>query len=770
MKKLVTLTAILFLFQLSFAQQKVRTQLTGKVTDANSGEPLQGASIVIADSRIGTTTNAEGIYTINNIAAGHTILEVSYAGYQTIVDHVDITTSSQVNFQLKRSVREYEGVTVTGVAGATSIRKAPIPITRINKGELLVSPSTNIIDALSRQPGVSQLSTGPAISKPVIRGLGYNRLVTINDGVRQEGQQWGDEHGIEIDENSVSRVEILKGPASLIYGSDAIAGVVNIITTSPVPNNTISGNVLTSYQSNNRQRSIFANIGGNNHGFNWNAWGDLTKADDYSNKYDGKVFNSGFNSKNAGGYIGYNGSWGFSHLIVSTFNQEIGVIEGERNGDGSFEEATPTQHINHTKIVADNIFSAGSGKIKLNIGWQENRRREYESANNTNVADLYFDLKTFNYHASYQFDDKNGWITSIGLTGMKQVNDNKGVETLIPEYDMFDIGGFLYSQKTINKATVSGGIRYDNRSLKSRELIENNEVKFSGFNKHFSNVSGSLGVSYSPVSNLTLKLNVARGFRAPAVPELASNGAHEGTNRYEFGDPNLKSETTLQGDADIELSTEHVLFTLSAFYNHIDNFIFYSRLNSAAGGDSLVNVDGEMIQAFKFSQHTTDLPGFEALIDIHPHPLDWLHWENSFSYVRGRFTEPVGETRNVPFIPAARWSSEIKTALFPKAKSLKHTMFTVEAVNYFRQNDPFTSYGTETTTPGYTLLNAGFSTEVHSSKRKLFSIYVLGNNLSDRAYQNHLSRLKYTDENPVTGRVGVFNMGRNFMVKLNVNF
>ena len=183
-----------------------------------------------------------------------------------------------------------------------------------------------------------------------------------------------------------------------------------------------------------------------------------------------------------------------------------------------------------------------------------------------------------------------------------------------------------------------------------------------------------------------------------------------------------------------------------------------------------MNVDGEMIQAFKFSQHTTDLPGFEALIDIHPHPLDWLHWENSFSYVRGRFTEPVGETRNVPFIPAARWSSEIKTALFPKAKSLKHTMFTVEAVNYFRQNDPFTSYGTETTTPGYTLLNAGFSTEVHSSKRKLFSIYVLGNNLSDRAYQNHLSRLKYTDENPVTGRVGVFNMGRNFMVKLNVNF
>jgi iron complex outermembrane receptor protein len=588
--------------------------------------------------------------------------------------------------------------------------------------------------------------------------------------VRQEGQQWGDEHGIEIDENSVSRVEILKGPASLIYGSDAIAGVVNIITTSPVQNNTISGNVLTSYQSNNQQRSVFANVAGNNNGFNWNAWGDLTKADNYKNKYDGKVFNSGFNNKNAGGYIGYNGAWGFSHLIVSTFNQEVGVIEGARNVDGSFVGATPTQYVNHTKIIADNIFSAGRAKIKLNLGFQRNRRREFESADNTDVADLYFDLKTFNYHASYQFDDKNGWITSVGVTGMKQVNNNKGAATLIPEYNLFDIGGFLYSQKTIDKATISGGMRYDNRYLTSIELIENNTVKFSGFSRNFSNVSGSLGVSYSPKNNLTMKLNLARGFRAPAVPELSSNGAHEGTNRYEYGDQHLKSETTLQADADIELSTEHVLFSFSAFYNHIDNFIFYSRLSSATGGDSLVDVAGQMIPAYKFSQHTTNLPGFEALIDIHPHPLDWLHWENSFSYVQGRFTETVGETKNVPFIPPARWSSEIKTSLLPKAKKLKHTFFTIEAVNYFKQNRPFTSFETETATPGYTLLNAGLSTEVHNSKRKLFSVYLLGNNLTDRAYQNHLSRLKYTDENPLTGRIGVFNMGRNFMVKLNVNF
>src|SRR4029079_9164391 len=183
--------------------------------------------------------------------------------------HMDLGMNEERIFVLFPTMLENEGITVTAVANATSIRKAPIPITRINKNELLITPSTNIIDALSRQPGVSQLATGPAISKPVIRGLGYNRLVTINDGVRQEGQQWGDEHGIEIDENSVSRVEIVKGPASLIYGSDALAVVINIITTNPVPVNTIKANLLGSYNTNNKQRSFFGSIGGNHNGFNW---------------------------------------------------------------------------------------------------------------------------------------------------------------------------------------------------------------------------------------------------------------------------------------------------------------------------------------------------------------------------------------------------------------------------------------------------------------------------------------------------------------------
>ena len=198
---------------------------------------------------------------------------------------------------------------------------------------MLRSSGTNIIDALSRiVPGVAALSTGPAVSKPIIRGLGYNRVITINDGVRQEGQQWGDEHGIEIDEASVQRVEILKGPASLLYGSDGMGGVVNIISNVPVERGVMKANYHVATNSNNGLISNHLNWSGHaNNGFNWNLYGSFKNAHAYQNKYDGRVLGSQFNERNFGGYIGVNKKWGYSHLLVSNFNQNFGMIEGDRD-------------------------------------------------------------------------------------------------------------------------------------------------------------------------------------------------------------------------------------------------------------------------------------------------------------------------------------------------------------------------------------------------------------------------------------------------------
>jgi iron complex outermembrane receptor protein len=788
MKRIFYLVSLLFVVFNTSAQSKNRTQLSGKIIDAKTGEPLAGASITIADSRVGTFADSAGNYKLKNLPVGHTMIEVTYAGYKTLVEHLDLHDTTEHNFSLMSSMLVNEGVTVTAVANATSIRKAPIPISRVNKNELLQEASTNIIDALSRQPGISQLSTGPAISKPIIRGLGYNRLVVINDGVRQEGQQWGDEHGIEIDENSVSRVEIVKGPASLIYGSDAIAGVINIITTVPVLVNTVRGAILSSYQTNNKQRSFFGTIGGNKNGFNWNTWGDYKAAADYRNKYDDRVFNSKFNEHNFGGYAGINKSWGFTHFIVSSFNQKLGVIEGERNVDGNFIkqlpgrlQGTPTdtdfsntnpqvpyQHVRHLKFISDNSFKAGAGKITLTLGWQRNQRQEFGNPDEPKLNDLYFDLMTFNYSVMYHLNEKNNWITSVGLTGMKQNNKNKASEVLIPEYDLFDIGSFLYTQKTIGKTTVSGGIRYDHRDLNSKQLKDGADVRFQGFKRNFGNFSSSAGISYSPTENFVLKFNLANGFRAPSIPELASNGAHEGTNRYEYGEQNLKSEKSYQADFGFEVNSDHLLVTANAFYNKVNNFIFYSKLPGANSTDSLVDVNGDLIPAFQFEQHNAHLAGAEFLIDLHPHPFDWLHWQNTVSYVRGKFSDEIAGIKDMPFIPATRWISEFRTELLPTGKSIKNLSINFEIDHTFNQNHPFTSYATETVSQGYSLLNVGLSGNIVSKNKTLFSLYFNALNITDVAYQNHLSRLKYTDVNPVTGRQGVFNVGRNFSIKLNI--
>ncbi len=762
---------------------------SGIITEEKTGKPLKDVSVYLVDIKIGTITKADGSFVLDNVPEGKHLIEISHIGYATIAEPIEIAGNTKKDYILIHTAVENDAVIITGTGAATQLKKSPFQVSLLKKADLMQSATTNIIEALAKQPGVSTLSTGPAISKPVIRGLGYNRVLTINDGVRQEGQQWGDEHGIEIDESSVSKIEVLKGPASLIYGSDAIAGVINIITNVPVENNTIKANVLSNYQTNNNLRLINANIAGNVSGFNWNLYSSNEAAADYRNKYDGRVFNSKFTQNNVGGYAGYNGNWGYSHLLFSNFNLKTGLIEGERDEEGYFikpitggDEAratdadfksttplVPFQHIRHFKLATDNSFKLGKNRLTLNVGYQQNQREEFGNPDNLNQRDLYFLLKTITYTAQFHFPETNGWKTSIGVNGMKQQNTNKGVEQLIPNYDLFDVGGFLYTQKTLHSFTFSGGLRFDNRNLTANNLMDGLDIKNPGFKKYFANFSGSVGATAQLSKQVNLKLNLARGFRAPSIPELASNGAHEGTIRYEYGDDNLKSETNLQLDGGIEFNTEHISFNLSAFYNSFNNFIFYRKLENAAGTDSLVLQDGAELTAFKFSQTNASLSGIEASFDLHPHPLDWLHFENTFSYTVGKLKNPIESSKYLPFIPAPRLINELRGNFNKIGKAVANFYAKVELDNTFDQNKIFTAYNTETATPGYSLLNAGVGADFTSASGKtIFSLHLAGNNLTDVAYQNHLSRLKYAAENMVTGRTGVYNMGRNFSIKLNI--
>lgn len=774
------------------SNREIPGSLSGKVLDLLNNEPLPKATIYIPDLKKGTTTDNEGHFKIKMLAAGKYLVEISYAGYSSAIETIEIKGDVEKIFYLNPTIIENKGVTVTGVAGATQLKKTPVPITLIKKETLLRGISTNLVDALSKTAGVSQISTGPAISKPSIRGLGYNRVVVINDGIRQEGQQWGDEHGIEIDEYNVSKAEILKGPASIMYGSDALAGVINIISVLPVQEGVIKGNVFSNYQTNNGLRGFHGDINGNQNGFIWGLYASYKRATDYSNKYDGYVYNSRYTERDFGGYAGLNKKWGFTHLLVSNFNQRLGVIEGERddatgqflkriNNNGvedvaiaddytSTNPAIPQQHVQHFKITTDNSFNIGKDRLTFNAGFQRNQRSEFGNVLKPGEAGLFFNLQTINYNVQYRFVEKNNWKTAAGINGMQQTNTNKGSEQIIPDYTLFDIGGFLYTQKSFEKLTLSGGIRYDNRTIDSKKSVDGNQVKFSPFLKNVGNLSASAGLSYEASPDAIIKLNVARGFRAPGIPELASNGAHEGTNRYEYGEKNLKSEISWQFDGGVELNSEHVSLNTSVFYNAINHFIYYRKLSAKNGSDSIVTDGNNQYIAFRFDQVNASLYGVEFNFDIHPHPLDWLHIENTFSYVRGVLTEAQDGSKNIPFIPAARLVNELKGDFFKKGKSIKNLYVKIELDNTFSQNKPFTGYNTETTTPSYHLLNAGFGMDILSRTKPLFSLYLAANNLTDAAYQSHLSRLKYTAENRTTGRMGVYNMGRNFSVKINVPF
>lgn len=791
MKRLLSVVFLLVSFA-AFAgkgRADARGTFSGVVTDAATHLPLSGVSVYISDTRNGTTTNGKGEYVISNVPEGNHLVEYSHVGFSTLAEQVNISGDTKKDIELSAAIVENNAVIVTGVSRASQLKKVPFQVEVMRKTELQQTVSTNLIDAITRKAGVSAINTGPAISKPVIRGLGYNRVLTMNDGVRQEGQQWGDEHGIEIDEASVNKIEILKGPASLVYGSDAMAGVVNIITNVPVERNTLKANIGSNYQTNNRLRSLYGNIAGNVNGFSWNLYGTTRAAEDYKNKYDGYVFNSKFQEHNAGGYVGYNGNWGFSHLIISSFDLKPGLVEGDRDSTGAFVKpivgggeaaATnadfkttslliPYQHIRHFKIASDNNFKLGQNNLSLNVAFQRNRREEFGNPDDPAERALFFDLKTTTYAAQFHLKEKNGWKPSIGSNGMYQTNTNLGVEQLIPDYKITDAGVFAFVEKDIKALTISGGARFDTRHVETQSLLdEDGNAKSSGFKKDFSNFSGSAGLAYQASRNVNLKLNIARAFRAPSVSELASNGSHEGTIRYEYGDVNLKSEISTQVDASVEMNSRHVSLNLAGYVNSFSNFIFYRKLSAAAGGDSLINVDGTDLTAFKFDQRKAMLAGVEATLDIHPHPIDWLHFQNTFSFVEGSLKEAIEGTKNLPFIPAAKLLTELRGDFKKIGNNVSNFYVKLELDNNFRQNRAFTAFNTETATKGYSLLNAGIGTDFTSKGKTLFTLNLSANNLGDVAYQSHLSRLKYAAENMVTGRTGVYNMGRNFSIKLNV--
>ncbi len=796
MKTLFAIVAS-FLFCPAIAQNS----LTGKVTDFHDHTPITGATVYIPDLKKGTSTDVDGGYKIDRLPRGRFLVEIKFIGYSTVIQSVQMTGTTQLDIALNSAVTELNEVVVTGISHSSELKNNPLPIATLNNKSLTENTSTNLIDNISKKAGVNQITTGPAISKPVIRGLGYNRIISLYDGIRQEGQQWGDEHGIEIDEYSVDRVEIIKGAGSLMYGSDGLGGVLNFLTPNPVSEGTVIGKWLSNYQTNNGLIGNSVMNAGNLKGLYWLARASLKDAMPYSNAYDGKVFNSGFRERDVNGHIGLSKPWGYSQLNVSSFHQVLGLVQGDRdstgrftrlvNVNGSAEDAAasneelssyhlfiPRQDISHVRISNTTNVYLGPSRLQLNVGYQRNQRKEFGEVLDEQTKNLYFDLRTVNYNLTYFLPEGKGWQLSLGTSGMTQQSQNKGIEFLIPAYRSFDWGAFGFAKRHFAKLDVAGGIRFDQRLIAIDALYLDNQgaptsdtnatQKFKHGNLTFSNYSASAGLTY-PISNvLSAKFNASRGFRAPNIAELASNGRHEGSLRYEYGNFDLKPETSLQLDAGIVFNSTHVSAEFSVFQNDIRHYIFTEKLAAKNGLDSIPDPT-QPVPAYQYGQGQAQLRGGEFFIDLHPHPLDWLHFENGFSFVNALNRSQSGNdsTKYLPYIPAPRYQSELRGNLKKIGSRLVNPFLKLEFNHVWPQNRVLLENRTETPTPSYSFWNAGLGTDIVTPKgTTLFSFYFTVNNIFDVAYQNHLSRLKYGAVNPMTGRIGVFNMGRNFSFKI----
>ena len=606
--------------------------------------------------------------------------------------------------------------------------------------ELQQKGTATLIEGLATIPGVSQISTGTSIGKPVIRGLSGNRVLVYSQGVRIENQQFGDEHGLGLNDAGIESVEVIKGPASLLYGSDALGGVLYLNPEKFADANSFITNFSQKFFSNTLGSNSTLGIKTSSENWKFLARGAYNTHSDYKISGGDRVTNTRYDETDFKTGIGYSNSK-FSSIFRYNYNNlDLGIPEeGIAKQTTSKKTEYPKQGVSNHLLSWNNIFFFQKSKLDVDLGYISNDRSEFEDSD---IAVLQMKLKTFNYNAKYHLPKLGKFESIIGIQGMNQTNKNFGSDYLIPDATTNDFGFFgtgIYEWKS---NVIQAGLRFDNRNISTTAHgISGDEGSFEAIDKSFDSFNASLGYKTNLAKDLSLRLNVASGFRAPNLAELTSNGVHEGTNRYEIGNPNLKTEQNVQTDLNLEYKSSHFEFFVNGFYNHINNFIYTSPTGAIIDDNAV----------FDYIQNDAQLFGGEIGLHFHPHPLDWLHYETSFETVTGK----KQNGNYLPLIPANNWNNNIRTE-FKINNWFKEGFAAVNVSTTFNQNNVS---GFETKTNGYTLINLGFGGKVKFGNT-VFDLNLNVNNVLDKEYIAHLSRLK-TD--------GISNIGRNIILGLNFN-
>ena len=725
--------------------------LKGKVLEKGISHIIPGAKVYVPEQNLLSETDSLGNFSICGIKDRDLVIQISGEGYKTEILNFDLDSQDlNVTIELLSTARSYPEVIIIGNR-ASHPAETPTEVISFSSGEMRKEGAMNLSDGIAKIPGVSQLTTGVGISKPVIRGLFGNRIQTVMLGLRFDNQQWQDEHGLGLSDVGVDRVEIIKGAASVLYGSEAMGGVLNIIEEKPAEIGKTNVDVSTRFFSNTFGTANDIGVKGANSTFNWRIRAGYESHADYTDGNGKRILNSRFGGEYLKTSLGFKKkNWvSQNHYMFSGNNfgflmdpEDVFQTPDNRQSR-SFERPHHTVFLN--VFSSDNVFYLKSSKLKATIGAQVNDRQEQEGGSKISLDMI---LQSYSTNILWEKKITKTIEFSLGNQEMMQFNRNIGSRTIVPDANLTESSLFSYLKYKKKVFFLEGGLRY---SLKNIHTFETGSINTQGenpgtsvvpFNKLYQALTGSLGISLFDNKHWNLKSNISTGFRPGNLAELSSNGLHEGSVRYEIGNINLKTEQNFCGDVFLSYDSKQFTVSCSAYLNHFLNYIYLAPTNEEYIG----------FQIFRYVQKDANLVGNESTIELHPSTLKWLSLTSGYSIVVGK----TSDNEYLPFIPAQNLKSELKFT--PILKGVFSSTYLKAGVDhYFAQNTPGQF---ETRTGSYTLFNAGLGTELQL-KKNLISISVSGNNLLNTVYYSHLSRFKYFN---------IYNIGRNISVNFKISF
>jgi len=599
----------MYVSMLCYSQSGCNVLFSGQIQD-ESNQPVIGAAIVLLPQQAGQTSDALGDFKFENLCPGKYLVKVQYLGYQNVEFELQMTEEVNRVIHLKEIATELNEVVVTEHHDAAHTENAS-NFVQLNEKQLAESAGKSLGESLKEVSGVNSIQTGPGIFKPVIHGVHSQRILILNYGIRQEGQQWGAEHAPEIDPFVASNIVVIKDASAIKYGTDALGGVI-VVNPPELPEKAeLAGTLQTVLQTNGRSGTFSGMLEGgirNHDGWGWRVQGTGKRTGDY-NTPGYSLTNTGIKELNFSTSTGYHKENAGFDIFFSHFQTEIGILKGTSIGnlddlvtamerevpqyttDFSFKISEPRQDVSHNLLKLKGHIHREHGEWRLQYGFQNNSRKEFDMriGDLSKIPAIDLKLNTHTLDLEWETLHSEKRTISIGVNSMLQSNKNvPGTQRIpfIPNFNSISAGLFGITKLYLGVWTVDLGARYDYRHYDVKGYDYKNTFYSSSFD--FNNISGTAGATAHLGKGQTINLNLSSAWRPPHVAELYSIGTHQSAAAIEYGlllndtsnevmdikEVNFKTEQALKFVATYHREWKNIVVEFSPYINYIFNYIY----------------------------------------------------------------------------------------------------------------------------------------------------------------------------------------------------